>query len=42
MCLILILILIKNLYLSGMWLGVAPRMDIKETYICLKEIGLCV
>ena len=33
------MVLIGHLYLSGMWLGAAPRMDAKD--VCLKEIGLC-
>ena len=28
----------EYLYLSGMWLGVAPRTDIENTYV--EEIGL--
>ena len=38
MCLLRLVILIKHLQLSGMWLGVAPRIDTKKTY--LKETGL--
>ena len=30
--------LLKDLYLSGIWIGVAPRTDTKNT--CSKEIGL--
>ena len=33
----MLLSLIGHLYLSGMWLGVAPRADNKKT--CLKENG---
>ena len=32
-------ILIKHLYLSGMWIGAAPRMVTKKT-LGKKEIGL--
>ena len=37
-CLIRLLILVKHLYLSGMWLGVTPKMNTKKTY--LRESGL--
>ena len=39
-CLIWLLILIIRLYLSGMWFGAAPRMDVKKTH-AYKKIALC-
>ena len=33
MCLIWLLILFIHLYLSGMWLGVAPRIGTKKTCV---------
>jgi hypothetical protein len=32
-CLIRIPIFMGHPYFNGMWLGVAPRMDMKETYV---------
>lgn len=40
MCFIWLLILDGYLYLSGMSFGVAPRMDIKNVHMSLKEVGL--
>ena len=37
MCLIWLLILSTILYLNGVWLDMAPKMDTKKTW--LKEIG---
>ena len=36
---ILLPMLIGHLYLSDIWLGMAPRMETKKT--CLKIIGFC-
>ena len=39
-CLLRLLILFIRLYLSGIWLGVAPKTDITKN-MCSKRIELC-
>ena len=39
MCLIQLLVRIRLLYMSSMWLSLAPKMDIKND-MCSKEIAL--